>query len=301
MPPRSSERSAQPHARGRRARRQRRSDGPRLGSARLASHRRHPPARHLPGQRAELHRHRADHRHARRIRQARRNANAPRARSTHGARQGRRRHGLGRLLLPARSPRLLGREIRRQAPRRRDALRAPRAPARVLLLADAARRRDRGHGHRERGVFRAHHDDPAGSREHGRRGPLARERARLRARRLRLRGRLGPGPPRHRPRVRAGGVAVNDFAVFYAIQLPFGGVAGSGYGRFAGDEGLRGLCNVKSVCEDRFGALGIRTAIPAPARYPVADQERDGALRGALWVLAMRLRCAIRSGLCLIF
>ncbi|KAI0434861.1 Aldehyde/histidinol dehydrogenase [Xylaria sp. FL1042] len=74
--------------------------------------------------------------------------------------------------------------------------------------------------------------------------------------------------------VRAGGVAVNDFAVYYAIQLPFGGVGGSGYGRFAGEEGLRGLCNVKSVCEDRFGALGIRTAIPGPARYPVASQER---------------------------
>ncbi|GAP87239.1 putative aldehyde dehydrogenase [Rosellinia necatrix] len=74
--------------------------------------------------------------------------------------------------------------------------------------------------------------------------------------------------------VRAGGVAVNDFAVYYAIQLPFGGVGGSGYGRFAGEEGLRGLCNIKSVCEDRFGALGIRTAIPGPARYPVASQER---------------------------
>ncbi|KAI1181111.1 Aldehyde/histidinol dehydrogenase [Nemania sp. FL0916] len=74
--------------------------------------------------------------------------------------------------------------------------------------------------------------------------------------------------------VRAGGVAVNDFAVFYAIQLPFGGVAGSGYGRFAGEEGLRGLCNLKSVCADRFPAFGIRTAIPPPARYPVADQER---------------------------
>lgn len=76
--------------------------------------------------------------------------------------------------------------------------------------------------------------------------------------------------------VRAGGVAVNDFAVFYAIQLPFGGVGGSGYGRFAGAEGLRGLCNAKSVCADRAlaAALGVRTAIPAPVRYPVADQER---------------------------
>ncbi|KAI0143773.1 Aldehyde/histidinol dehydrogenase [Xylariaceae sp. FL1272] len=74
--------------------------------------------------------------------------------------------------------------------------------------------------------------------------------------------------------VRAGGVAVNDFAVFYAIQLPFGGVGGSGYGRFAGEEGLRGLCNAKSICEDRFGSLGLRTAIPPPAQYPVPSQEK---------------------------
>ncbi|KAI1212752.1 ALDH-like protein [Annulohypoxylon truncatum] len=74
--------------------------------------------------------------------------------------------------------------------------------------------------------------------------------------------------------VRAGGVAVNDFAVFYAVQLPFGGVGGSGYGRFAGEEGLRGLCNPKSVCEDRAAWLGIRTAIPPPVRYPVRSQER---------------------------
>ncbi|KAI2467839.1 ALDH-like protein [Annulohypoxylon bovei var. microspora] len=74
--------------------------------------------------------------------------------------------------------------------------------------------------------------------------------------------------------IRAGGVAVNDFAVFYAVQLPFGGVGGSGYGRFAGEEGLRGLCNPKSVCEDRMAWLGIRTAIPPPVRYPVQSQER---------------------------
>ncbi|OTA61427.1 ALDH-like protein [Hypoxylon sp. EC38] len=74
--------------------------------------------------------------------------------------------------------------------------------------------------------------------------------------------------------IRAGGVAVNDFAVFYAVQLPFGGVGGSGYGRFAGEEGLRGLCNLKSVCEDRFAWLGVRTAIPPPVRYPVRDQGR---------------------------
>ncbi|KAM0260631.1 hypothetical protein ACHAQJ_002694 [Trichoderma viride] len=75
--------------------------------------------------------------------------------------------------------------------------------------------------------------------------------------------------------LKAGMVAVNDFAAYYAVQLPFGGVAGSGYGRFAGEEGLRGLCNTKAVCEDRFGWLGIKTAIPPPVQYPIANQDRS--------------------------
>jgi acyl-CoA reductase-like NAD-dependent aldehyde dehydrogenase len=74
--------------------------------------------------------------------------------------------------------------------------------------------------------------------------------------------------------LKAGMVAVNDFAVFYAVQLPFGGVAGSGYGRFAGEEGIRGMCNIKAVCEDRFGWLGIRTGIPPPVQYPVPSQQK---------------------------
>ncbi|KAJ2902422.1 hypothetical protein MKZ38_000611 [Zalerion maritima] len=74
---------------------------------------------------------------------------------------------------------------------------------------------------------------------------------------------------------RAGMVAVNDFAVYYAVQLPFGGVGGSGYGRFAGEEGLRGLCNVKAVCEDRMSWLGVRTGIPPPVQYPVPNQEKS--------------------------
>ncbi|KAI0124734.1 Aldehyde/histidinol dehydrogenase [Xylariales sp. AK1849] len=85
--------------------------------------------------------------------------------------------------------------------------------------------------------------------------------------------------------IRAGGVAVNDFAVYYVVQLPFGGVGGSGYGRFAGEEGLRGLCNIKSICEDRLAWLGVRTAIPPPARYPVRDQ--DGAARFARGVVKL--------------
>lgn len=68
--------------------------------------------------------------------------------------------------------------------------------------------------------------------------------------------------------VKSGMVAVNDFAVFYAVQLPFGGVKGSGYGRFAAAEGLRSLCNVKSVCVDRWPWL-IRTSIPTKLDYPM--------------------------------
>ncbi|EON99021.1 putative succinate-semialdehyde dehydrogenase protein [Phaeoacremonium minimum UCRPA7] len=75
--------------------------------------------------------------------------------------------------------------------------------------------------------------------------------------------------------LKTGMVAVNDFATTYAVQMPFGGVAGSGYGRFAGEEGLRGLCNIKSVCEDRWGRMGVRTSIPPAIRYPVKDQERS--------------------------
>ena len=77
-------------------------------------------------------------------------------------------------------------------------------------------------------------------------------------------------PLTRRPQV----VAVNDFAAYYAVQLPFGGVAGSGYGRFAGEEGLRSLCNAKSLCEDRWGWLGVRTGLPAPIRYPIRSQAR---------------------------
>ncbi|KAK3330991.1 Aldehyde/histidinol dehydrogenase [Apodospora peruviana] len=75
--------------------------------------------------------------------------------------------------------------------------------------------------------------------------------------------------------LKAGMVNVNDFGATYAVQLPFGGVSGSGYGRFAGEEGLRGLCNVKSVCEDRFGWLGVRTAIPGAMQYPIGKQEKS--------------------------
>ncbi|KAF2745811.1 ALDH-like protein [Sporormia fimetaria CBS 119925] len=68
--------------------------------------------------------------------------------------------------------------------------------------------------------------------------------------------------------VDAGLVSVNDFGVTYLVQLPFGGVKGSGYGRFAGMEGLRSLCNQKAVCRDRF--WGMKTSIPPPMDLPLS-------------------------------
>ena len=72
--------------------------------------------------------------------------------------------------------------------------------------------------------------------------------------------------------VNAGMVAINDFAVYYAVSLPFGGVKGSGYGRFGGAEGLRGLCNLKAVCRDRFPGW-IETSIPPALDYPIRKMQ----------------------------
>ena len=59
-------------------------------------------------------------------------------------------------------------------------------------------------------------------------------------------------------------VSVNDFGAYYATGMPFGGVGGSGYGRFGGEEGLRSICNLKAVCKDVWWArwLGVGTRIP---------------------------------------
>ncbi|ODV96798.1 hypothetical protein PACTADRAFT_40201 [Pachysolen tannophilus NRRL Y-2460] len=69
-----------------------------------------------------------------------------------------------------------------------------------------------------------------------------------------------------------GNVSINDFATFYLCQLPFGGVKKSGYGKFGGEEGLRGLCNAKSVCYDKYPF--IHTTIPPPVDYPIKDEKK---------------------------
>lgn len=49
-------------------------------------------------------------------------------------------------------------------------------------------------------------------------------------------------------------VAINDFGgiTYMAQDLTFGGVKASGYGRMNGKEGLRSLCNIKAVMDDRL-------------------------------------------------
>ncbi|GMY27911.1 aldehyde dehydrogenase 22A1 isoform X1 [Fagus crenata] len=73
--------------------------------------------------------------------------------------------------------------------------------------------------------------------------------------------------------IHCGVAAINDFASNYMCQsLPFGGVKDSGFGRFAGVEGLRACCLVKSVVEDRWWPL-VKTKIPKPIQYPVAENS----------------------------
>jgi acyl-CoA reductase-like NAD-dependent aldehyde dehydrogenase len=71
--------------------------------------------------------------------------------------------------------------------------------------------------------------------------------------------------------LRCGMVGVNAFGLNYLVQsLPFGGVGASGFDRFAGPEGLRACCLLKSVVTDMTSAFSIPTPVPKPLQYPVA-------------------------------
>ncbi|KIM25862.1 hypothetical protein M408DRAFT_17106 [Serendipita vermifera MAFF 305830] len=72
-----------------------------------------------------------------------------------------------------------------------------------------------------------------------------------------------------------GMVSVNDFGVFYMNQdLGFGGVKASGFGRFAGPEGLRSLTCPKAITIDRWPSL-IQTSIPGPLQYPIRSAVKS--------------------------
>ena len=95
--------------------------------------------------------------------------------------------------------------------------------------------------------------------------------------------------------IKAGMVSVNDFAVYYAVSLPFGGVRGSGYGRFGGEEGLRNICNTKAVCRDRL--LGwIGTSIPTALDYPITGAKRAWEVCRGVVELGYGIRLRTRAG-----
>merc|ERR1740121_1006175 len=69
--------------------------------------------------------------------------------------------------------------------------------------------------------------------------------------------------------------SVNDIegTTYLSQSLPFGGYKSSGFGRFAGPEGLRGLCHERSIVENR--AFFLRPSIPRSIAYPATGKGSD--------------------------
>ncbi|CAE7536842.1 ALDH22A1 [Symbiodinium necroappetens] len=66
----------------------------------------------------------------------------------------------------------------------------------------------------------------------------------------------------------SGMASVNDVegTTYLSQSLPFGGYKDSGFGRFAGPEGLRGLCHERSLVQNRLAFL--KPSIPPAIAYP---------------------------------
>lgn len=65
---------------------------------------------------------------------------------------------------------------------------------------------------------------------------------------------------------------------YMSQSLPFGGRSKSGYGRFAGPEGLRSFCYIKSICEDRFSFM--IAPLPKVLYYPSSQYNNNGCRFG---------------------
>ncbi|KAI8988402.1 Aldehyde/histidinol dehydrogenase [Mycotypha africana] len=97
--------------------------------------------------------------------------------------------------------------------------------------------------------------------------------------------------------LKTGMANVNDFAVNYLCQgLPFGGVGISGYGRFSGKEGLRGLCVPKAFTTDRIP--GVKTPIPPILDYPVQSAKKGWSFVSALNNLVYNPEVPAKVGAC---
>eukprot|EP00441_Pelagodinium_beii_P036691 CAMPEP_0197626216 /NCGR_PEP_ID=MMETSP1338-20131121/5285_1 /TAXON_ID=43686 ORGANISM="Pelagodinium beii, Strain RCC1491" /NCGR_SAMPLE_ID=MMETSP1338 /ASSEMBLY_ACC=CAM_ASM_000754 /LENGTH=631 /DNA_ID=CAMNT_0043196739 /DNA_START=30 /DNA_END=1925 /DNA_ORIENTATION=+ len=82
----------------------------------------------------------------------------------------------------------------------------------------------------------------------------------------------------------AGMASVNDVegTTYLSQSLPFGGFKDSGFGRFAGPEGLRGLCHERSIVQNR--ASFLKTSIPPAIAYP-ANGQGEAFCRGLNFLL----------------
>lgn len=73
-------------------------------------------------------------------------------------------------------------------------------------------------------------------------------------------------------KLESGMTSVNDAGgtTYLSQSLPFGGFKDSGFGRFAGREGLQGLCHQRSIVQNR--ASFLKPSIPRAIAYPANGQ-----------------------------
>jgi acyl-CoA reductase-like NAD-dependent aldehyde dehydrogenase len=83
----------------------------------------------------------------------------------------------------------------------------------------------------------------------------------------------------------SGSAAWNDFGLTYmAMELPFGGVRGSGFGRLNGRDGLRAFTNARAILEDRVPWLGVPAKVfPTQAKTYARTREVLRVLYGRSW------------------